>query len=72
MGKELFLLDFCLEESVTTISCGSCDISAAMDEEAIFAIDSFYQNGWRVRKGICYCPGCSEKNGLLINKKAPT
>lgn len=65
MSKEISLLDHCQEECRTTIKCAVCEIIGIEELEALEAIDEFYDCGWRVRKGVCYCPSCSAENGLI-------
>lgn len=65
MSKELVLLDYCEEESRTTIECDACERMDIEDAEVLEAVDAFYKNGWRVRKKVCYCPTCSKENGLI-------
>lgn len=65
MSKELALLDYCTEEARTTIRCGSCKAEEVSDTEALEAVDQFFASGWRVRKGLCYCPLCSHDFGIL-------
>lgn len=67
MSKEISLLEHCQEQAITHIRCSTkgCYTTSTEDTEALEAIDEFYKNGWRVRKGECYCPSCSKDYGLL-------
>lgn len=65
MGKELSLLDHCTEEATTIIICGSCQKENVVELEILEAIDAFFEQGWRVRKSVCYCTECSKENGLI-------
>ncbi len=64
MSKEISLIKHCDEVARTTIVCGACEERQNEDQEMLYAVDVFYNTGWRVRKGVCYCPACRKENGI--------
>jgi hypothetical protein len=45
----------------TTISCMRCEDSTTVEADEFDAVDSFYENGWRIVELQCLCKKCVEK-----------
>lgn len=56
-------------ESTSEIECSNCDRKDTVHEEAEFAEETFYADGWRAGRINVYCPVCSTKK-LKPKKKS--
>jgi hypothetical protein len=54
------LYDHCEEFIKTIIKCNNCGSSTTLHTDAYCASDRYYNEGWRIIDGNCFCPICTK------------
>jgi len=56
------LYDYCEEFTFTVITCTKCNRDAEVRVDALYALEKFYNAGWRIIDNVCLCPTCVKTN----------